>query len=91
MQIKGLPVEGQRSAVRPFEEIQAPQQRGLARPAGAQNGDHVALIHLQTHILQNGLIAEGLADIVDPKKTFTLFACRPVCHRKKASFPLPAE
>ena len=79
---KLLPVEGQRLRRPPVSrKFRHRSSVVLPEPLGPKNGNHVALIHLQTHIPQNGLLAEGLADIVYPKQDIHAFRFRPVCHR----------
>ena len=62
-QVESLAVQRQRAAVGPFQKIDAPQQGGLAGTAGAQDGHHVAFVHLQVHALEHVLPVKRFADV----------------------------
>ena len=60
-----LSAEGEGTAVGLLQEVQTPEQRGIAGPAGAQNGHHIAPFYLEIHILQDLQSRERLSDMID--------------------------
>ncbi len=53
------------AAVRGFQEVQAAQQRGLARAAGADDGDDFASGDIQIDTLEYALALEGFAQVAN--------------------------
>ena len=62
-QQKPFPVKVQFAAISGLQKIHAPQKGGLAGTAGPQDGNHIALVHLQINLLQNFKIPERLSDL----------------------------
>ena len=48
-----------------LQQIDAPQQRGLAGAGGADNGDDVALVHGKVNISQHFVLAKCLGEVPD--------------------------
>jgi uracil phosphoribosyltransferase len=64
-EIEGFVAEGHCAAVGGFQKVDAAQQCGLARTAGAEDGDDVALVDLDIDALENFNRAEGFLNILD--------------------------
>ena len=60
-QVKLLAVKDQGAAVGCFQKVEAAQERGLARAAGAQDGDDIALVDGEVHALEDIQLADYLA------------------------------
>ena len=48
-----------------LQQVDTPQQRGLARAGSADDGNNVALLDGEVNIPQNLMGAEGLAEVAD--------------------------
>ena len=48
-----------------LQQVDAPQQRGLAGAGGADDGDDIALLDGEVDVPQNLMGAEGLAQVAD--------------------------
>ena len=48
-----------------LQQVDTPQQRGLARAGSADDGNNVALLDGEVNIPQNLMGAEGLAEVTD--------------------------
>ena len=74
-----------------LEQIDAAQERALARAAGAQDGDHVALVRLHRDALEHLDLAELLLDALDRQgRRILLMSGSDVPSRRWASLrPLP--
>ena len=60
----GLAADRDPSRVRRLQEIYTAQKSALARSAGAEHGDHVALVSRDRDALENFQTAERLVDIL---------------------------
>ena len=63
VQIEALPIENQFALIRPLQKIQAAQKGGFPGAAGAQDGHHIALVHVQINALEHVLPVKMLVHI----------------------------
>ncbi|MCY1455282.1 hypothetical protein D9M71_724060 [compost metagenome] len=59
-----------------FQQVEATQEGGLARAAGADDGDHLAGLDLQADVVQHGLAVELLAQSVYHEHAQDSWSCR---------------
>ena len=76
VQLDAAAVKIHRAGICPFEKIQAAQHSGLAAAAGAEDGHHIALVHIQINALEHLQRAEGLAQVSDFQHSFNSFVRR---------------
>ena len=61
LEAEQVAVEVHRSSVDGLEQVDAPDQRGLARAGGPEDRDHLGLLHPQVDAAQRDLVSERLA------------------------------
>ncbi len=70
MTINRYPRDGDASGVGNLEEIQATQKRALAAAGGADNGNQIASLDVETHSLENGILVKTLMQVFDGQQRF---------------------
>ena len=63
--VNGSAVEHHGSRIRPLQEVNTSKEGRLSGAGGAENGDHIALVHREIHAVQDGQIIKGLMNIFD--------------------------
>ena len=83
---QGLAIDLQRTLLKGFQAIDAPEQRAFARPTFADDGNDFARAHVQVNALEHLVVAKRLAQALDVDRGLGFSGCGhgidlPVCGR----------